>query len=297
VTVAGEIEKLGPSMTCEEVQRELSNYLDRELPVKVRVEMQEHFRTCERCATLLQDTRDIVLALSDERLVDVPPGYSTRLYSKLKAKLRGPRSSVARNVSPKIPLGITEDEVDLGSHLIYFWQSEEEFTHGVRFLEPGLMGADHCVVFGHDEATERVFRTLQAKGFDAKSLTQQRRITLLRREAPAGTTLSDIEDVFKAAVRAGAPAIRYLGNLGFGEAPLPGKGIEDVLELEARVTSLTKRFPAVVVCMYDVNTLPGRLILKGGFQTHPLAVCSDHLINNPYYIREAEFLPEIHRAE
>ena len=284
-------------MTCQEVQRELSNYLDRELPVEVRVEMQNHFLTCERCATLLQDTLDIVLALGDERLIDVPPGYSTRLYRKLKLQLGGGERDVSRKVSPKIPLGITNDEIALGSHLIYFWQSAEEFVHGVRFLELGLMGEDHCVVFGHDEATERVFGILQAKGFDTKSLTQQRRVTLLRREAPAGTTLSDIEDVFKAAVRAGAPAIRYLGNLGFGEAPLPGNGLEDVLELEARVTSLTKRFPAVVVCMYDVNTLPGRLILKGGFQTHPLAVCCDHLIHNPYYIQEAEFLHEIHRAQ
>jgi len=284
-------------MTCQEVQRELSNYLDRELPVEVCARMQDHFRTCERCAALLQDMRDIVLALSDERLVDVPPGYGTRLYRKLKDQLGEPGSSVGRNISTEILLGITNDVVDLGSHLIYFWQSDDEFARGVRFLEPGLLGEDHCVVFGHDEATERVFRLLQAKGFDTESLIKQRRITLLRRESPAGTTLSDIEDVFKAAIRAGAPAIRYLGNLGFGQAPLPGKGIEDVLELEARVTSLAKRFPAVVVCMYDVNTLPGRLILKGGFQTHPVAVCGDHLIDNAYYIPEEDFLREIHRTE
>jgi hypothetical protein len=284
-------------MTCQEVQRELSNYLDRELPAEVCAGMQDHFRTCERCAALLQDMRDIVLALGDERLVDVPPGYSTRLYRKLKDHFEGPGSSIGRNISTEIPLGITTDVVDLGSHLIYFWQSEEEFARGVRFLEPGLLGEDHCIVFGHHEATERVFRLLQAKGFDTESLTKQRRITLLRREAPAGTTLSDIEDVFKAAIRAGAPAIRYLGNLGFGQAPLPGTGIEDVLELEARVTSLAKRFPAVVVCMYDVNTLPGRLILKGGFQTHPVAVCGDHLIDNAYYIPEEDFLREIHRTE
>jgi MEDS: MEthanogen/methylotroph, DcmR Sensory domain/Putative zinc-finger len=283
-------------MTCEEVQRELSNYLDRELPADVCAEMEDHFRTCERCATLLQDTRDVVLALGDERLVDVPLGYSTRLYRKLKAQRGGSGSKVGHNLSPGIPLGITNDLVDLGSHLIYFWHNDEDFAQGVRFLEPGLLGEDHCVVFGHDEATERVFRLLQARGFDTDLFMKQRRITLLRRESPAGTTLSDIEDVFKAAVRAGAPAIRYLGNLGIGETPLPGKGIDDVLQLEARVTSLAKRFPAVVVCMYDVNTLPGRLILKGGFQTHPVAVCGDHLIHNPYYIPEDEFLREIHRT-
>ena len=284
-------------MTCQEVQRELSNYLDRQLPGEVCAGMQEHFRTCERCATLFQDMRDIVIALGDERLVDVPPGYSTRLYRKLKDQLAGDGFGAGRDISTEISLGITNDVIALGSHLIYFWQSDDEFAQGVRFLESGLMGQDHCIVFGHDEATQRVFRLLQAGGFDTESLTKQRRITLLRRESPAGTTLSDIEDVFKAAIRAGAPAIRYLGNLGFGEAPLPGKGIEDVLELEARVTSLAKRFPAVVVCMYDVNTLPGRLILKGGFQTHPVAVCGDHLIDNAYYIPEEDFLREIHHTQ
>ena len=82
-------------MTCQEVQRELSNYLDRELPVEVCAEMQDHFRTCERCAALLQDMRDVVLALGDERLVDVPHGYSTRLYRKLKASARGSQGLVS----------------------------------------------------------------------------------------------------------------------------------------------------------------------------------------------------------
>ena len=30
----------------------------------------------------------------------------------------------------KIPLGITDDEVPLGSHLIHFWQTDEEFERG-----------------------------------------------------------------------------------------------------------------------------------------------------------------------
>jgi hypothetical protein len=31
----------------------------------------------------------------------------------------------------KIALGITEDEIALGSHLIRFWQNDEEFERGV----------------------------------------------------------------------------------------------------------------------------------------------------------------------
>jgi hypothetical protein len=57
----------------------------------------------------------------------------------------------------QIPLGITDDEVALGSHLIHFWQNEEEFERGVRFLEPGIANeSQYCVLIGHDEANQRV---------------------------------------------------------------------------------------------------------------------------------------------
>jgi hypothetical protein len=39
-------------------------------------------------------------------------------------------------VSPgKIALGITDDEVLLGSHLIHFWHTDDEFERGVRILD------------------------------------------------------------------------------------------------------------------------------------------------------------------
>jgi len=38
----------------------------------------------------------------------------------------------------KIALGITEDDVPLGSHLIDFWHTEDEFERGVRSLELGI---------------------------------------------------------------------------------------------------------------------------------------------------------------
>ena len=145
-------------MTCEEVQRELSSYLDRELPVELCEKWLSTSATAS-CAPLSSRTRAMSCSRwGDERLVDVPHGYTTRLYRKLKAHLQGSAPGDAVAVSPQIPLGITADGIDLGSHLIYFWQSEEEFAQGVRFLEPGLLGEDHCVVFGHEEATERVFR-------------------------------------------------------------------------------------------------------------------------------------------
>jgi hypothetical protein len=281
------------AMTCEEVIRELSNYLDGGVAPELRQRMDDHLRKCPPCSDLLAEMAGTVQILSDESLLEVPPGYSQRLYSRVERQWSG-AEAIAR--AAEVPLGIGEDAVPLGSHLIYFWQTPDEFDRGVRFLYPGLRGADHCVVFGHEEATERVMRLLGQDGFSPASLVEQDRLTLLPRHVTAEETLAEIRAAFEGAVRNGAPAIRYLGNLGLERDPLPGAGVDDVLELEAKVTALAEQFPSVVLCMYDVNTLPGRLILKGGFQTHPLAICGDHLVDNPHYIPEAAFLQHLHQA-
>jgi MEDS: MEthanogen/methylotroph, DcmR Sensory domain len=184
----------------------------------------------------------------------------------------------------KIALGITEDEVPVGSHLLYPWRTEVEFECGVRFLELGIANeSEYCVLFGHDEANQRVLEILRKKSGDLDRVVGQGRLVILRRNAPASATLTNIEAAFSTAVRKGAKAIRYLGNLGIGQAPLPGRGADEVVELEIGATALALRYPCVVVCMYDVDTVSGSLLLNAGFATHPLAVWRDTLRQNPYY--------------
>ena len=184
----------------------------------------------------------------------------------------------------KIALGITDDEVPLGSHLIHVWRSEPEFERGVRFLEMGIDDeSQYCVLFGHDEANDRVLQILRKTGRDLGRVIRGGRLVILRRESSAPATLASIDAAFSSAVGKGAMAIRYLGNLGMGQAPLPGKGADEVVEVESGATRLADRYPCVIVCMYDINTVSGRLVLEGGFGTHPLAVCREALRPNPYY--------------
>ena len=184
----------------------------------------------------------------------------------------------------KIALGITDDEVPLGSHLIHFWHTESEFERGVRFLELGMADeSQYCVLFGHNEANQRVLEILRTRGYDLARFLQDGRLVILRRESSASETLAKIDTAFSDAVANGATAIRYLGNLGMGQTPLPGTGADEVVELESGATALALRYPCVIVCMYDINTVSGRLVLDGGFGTHPLAVCRGALKHNPYY--------------
>jgi hypothetical protein len=114
-------------------------------------------------------------------------------------------------------------------------------------------------------------------------MLHEERLVILPRESSASETLAKIDAAFSNAVARGATAIRYLGNLGMGQAPLPGRGADEVVELETDATALALRYPCVIVCMYDINTISGRLVLDAGFGTHPLAVCRGALRQNPYY--------------
>jgi len=197
-----------------------------------------------------------------------------------------------RNPTGTIALGITNDEVALGSHLIHFWQNEEEFERGVRFLGLGVADeSEYCVLFGHDEANHRVLEILRKSCGDLDRVLQEGRLIILRRESSASVTLANIEAAFAAAVRKGATAIRYLGNLGMGQAALPGRGADEVVELENGATALGRRYPCVIVCMYDINTVSGSLVLNAGFGTHPLAVCGHALRQNPYSTPDENALP------
>jgi hypothetical protein len=274
---------MAASMKCAEVYRKISDYVDGRISPSQRKQLDRHIASCARCKSVLDGTRNVVELVADERALELPRSTSRRLYSKLEQYLARQEQS-GRSVLRTIPVGITGDRVELGSHLIYFWESHREFERGVSFLYPGLGAGEHCVVFGHDEAIERVLTILRAQGYDPDSLIKNLELTVLRRHAAAKATLSDIHDVAQACLNAGATAVRFLGNLGMGRDPLPA-GEDDVLELESKVSTLISAIPCVVVCMYDVRTLSGRLILKGGLQTHRLAVCSEGVHVNPYFER------------
>ncbi len=73
---------------CEHVWQEISNYLEGEVDVEIRGAMEDHFRMCERCRSVLEGTRNVLRLYSDERMIDVPAGFSRRLERRLVQETR-----------------------------------------------------------------------------------------------------------------------------------------------------------------------------------------------------------------
>jgi anti-sigma factor (TIGR02949 family) len=74
-------------ISCVEVWREISNYLDGEISVELRERMRTHFEVCDHCTAVLDGTRNIVQLVGDGRIFPMPDGFSERLYKKIRERL------------------------------------------------------------------------------------------------------------------------------------------------------------------------------------------------------------------
>jgi anti-sigma factor RsiW len=66
-------------ITCEEVWREISNYIDNELNPIRRAVLTQHFAECQRCTAALERTRNVIRLYRDERIFVRPEGFHDRL--------------------------------------------------------------------------------------------------------------------------------------------------------------------------------------------------------------------------
>src|SRR5437667_12172637 len=80
-------------VSCEEVWREISNYLEGEVDPGLRAAIQEHFRGCKHCTAVLDGTRNAIELYGDERMFEVPLGFSQRLHRRLEESMRRSRGT------------------------------------------------------------------------------------------------------------------------------------------------------------------------------------------------------------
>jgi len=73
----------GTEIDCEQVRRELSNYLEGDLAPELRLQIDNHLAGCRHCTAVHDGMRNVVQLLGDEKLIDVSEGFGKRLYRRL----------------------------------------------------------------------------------------------------------------------------------------------------------------------------------------------------------------------
>lgn len=74
-------------IACKHVWDYLSDYIDNSLPPETRALVQKHLDHCELCSAILDSTRDIIVLTADDRVFELPVGYSQRLHARLDLEL------------------------------------------------------------------------------------------------------------------------------------------------------------------------------------------------------------------
>jgi anti-sigma factor RsiW len=76
-------------VNCQDVIRELSEYLDGELSPEVRRDLEEHLRDCHECQLVVDQTRMTVEIFCDSQPVPLPRDVQARLREALRRNYTG----------------------------------------------------------------------------------------------------------------------------------------------------------------------------------------------------------------
>jgi len=70
-------------ISCREVRKELANYMENDIDDELRTRIERHFRECDGCNALYDSIRKIVRLVGSTEIIELPVGFSRRLYSRL----------------------------------------------------------------------------------------------------------------------------------------------------------------------------------------------------------------------
>jgi Putative zinc-finger len=194
-------------MNCQQVWREISNYVDGEVDAALRAAMDEHIRTCRRCASVLAGTRNLVQLYGDERMLELPAGFSRRLQKRLaRGSAVGRRwSSWSAWLVPVAAMALIVGGFELTKsftlrHFIRSQHADPEYDvpPGLQVVvESGskLFHAPGCQ-FIHDPSTERTMTAKEAmqEGYTPCPRCLRKYLkTVLKRGS--GIVVADVDDL------------------------------------------------------------------------------------------------------
>ena len=76
-------------LECKHVWTYISDFLDGSLDGETLAAVQRHLEHCEICSAILDSTRNILILTADDRVFELPIGFSERLHDRLEREMSG----------------------------------------------------------------------------------------------------------------------------------------------------------------------------------------------------------------
>ena len=72
---------------CKHVWQHISAYIENDVDLQLRAEIDRHLETCEICSAVLDSTRNVVILMGDDRVFELPTGFSKRLHARIDKEI------------------------------------------------------------------------------------------------------------------------------------------------------------------------------------------------------------------
>ena len=75
-------------MNCQDVIRDLSNYIDDDLDADLKQELESHVKECSDCGLVVDQTKKTIEIFCDSEPVELPSDMRNRLHEAVRRKLK-----------------------------------------------------------------------------------------------------------------------------------------------------------------------------------------------------------------
>ncbi len=152
--------------------------------------------------------------------------------------------------------------IALGSHLGSFYSTDAgRLRLGLPFLRDGIQSGQPSVLFALPDVREHYVRALQRESVDIDAAERSGLLIMLPVESLTPEEfIARLERVFIDVMRHRPGPFRFLGDTLAGLKSVGS--VAAFLNLEGQSGALSKRFPVVMLCAYDVREFDGLTMLE-----------------------------------
>jgi hypothetical protein len=193
-------------------------------------------------------------------------------------------------MSNEVELGFSGLSVPAGTHFCAFFRGKEERNAIVApFLREGVRSGARCVGI-LDGASEAAIA--QELGIEADPPQLDLRLSSQFYDPDAGFTRPEMVTYWEAEaadtlVSGAWPFARYTGEMTVAvNQAIP---VEDWVGYESDVNRFAKRYPQVLLCLYDLLDFGTSRLFMDILKTHRMVLMGDTILENMYFVEPDEF--------
>lgn len=189
-----------------------------------------------------------------------------------------PSNRAKTRTRKKFRLGIGDDFVSAGQHLLLFWEEEAELQSLTGFLKAGLDTDDHLVLCGPSPANTLLSDMMEERGLHAPELSSRGKLSVIEADDTA-TAVTKLLNLFQSPEVRG-DMIRVVGNSSGWRQVNDEDGL---IRGEAEFDRALVQYPCVTICPYRTRGLNSRTIYNGALMNHPSVIVGNGIKENPFY--------------